>query len=258
MSITLYATETEATYENFIAVCPTCGHRNVYNRATDLKTFEAISFRVVVCEQPECHAEFNINNDRINPAHQGVLFDCCELMASKRYMQATLAISQAYEMLFSHGLRVEVLYRPFKREGTADLKNLGLVSDRLYGAIAKLTFEPMRRLFLDVAVRSPGLMSLADSEAWIDAIPTFGRGISEVKKARIDAVNDTPLRNLLAGLASVQVHKLRNRVVHKAGYRPTRQEVQACLDEANTIIHGLTSRLKLSGDANWYLNEHVR
>jgi hypothetical protein len=35
-----YSTNTEGTYENFIAVCLVCRHRNVFNRATDLCTFD--------------------------------------------------------------------------------------------------------------------------------------------------------------------------------------------------------------------------
>lgn len=35
----MMSAELDATYENVSAVCPQCGRRNIYNRATDLKDF---------------------------------------------------------------------------------------------------------------------------------------------------------------------------------------------------------------------------
>ena len=253
-----YANRTEATYENFIAFCPVCECRNVYNRASDVGTFEPIAFKTVVCQNPSCAAPFNINDDRINPAHQALLFDCHDLMRAKQYMQAILAVTELYEMLFSHGLRVNVLYRPFRRVDSDDLDELNRVAARLYDVVQPFTFEPMRRLFLALAIRPGAFGSLAESEAWLDSIPTNARNVPKVAIEQIEAVPNADLRVLLGDLASVQVHTLRNRVVHKDGYRPNRPEVEAALTEARRIIHGLTSLLKLFGDADWYLNEPGR
>ena len=253
-----YASQTEATYENFIAVCPVCEHRNVYNRASDLQTFEPIACKTVVCQRASCAASFNINSDRINPAHQALLFDCHDLLRAKQYMQAVLAITQAYEMLFSHGLRVEVLYRPFVQADSDDLDELNRVAARLYEIVQSFTFEAMRRLFLALAIRSAGFASLAESETWLGLVPTSARNVAKVAAEQIEAVPNADLRLLLVDLASVQIHTLRNRVVHKDGYRPNRQEVEVAFAEAKRIIHRLTSLLKLSGDADWYLNQPGR
>lgn len=249
-----YADETEATYENFDAVCPVCQARNVFNRASDLETFEPIAFRTVRCQSPQCAAHFNIGNDRINPAHQAVLFDCYEIVKAKRYMQAVLSITQAYEMLFSHSLRVEVLFRPYVRDQSDDHRRLNELERRLYQSVETFTFEPMRRLFLSLAVRPEGFSTLDQSEAWVGCIPSSSRGVVTVPVDHIEAVSDATLRALLAELAGVTVHRLRNSVIHKSGYRPKREEVDAAFTEAKRLIHGLTSALKLGGDAGWYLN----
>lgn len=149
----LYSTDTEGTYENFIAVCPVCGHRNVFNRASDFCTFEPIAFKTVTCQKSSCRDDFNINRDRINSAHQGLLFDCHDLLSAKQYMNAVLSITQAYEVFFRHYLRIELLYRPFAMGDSDDLPVLNLLAERLYESVQSFTFEPMCRLFLAHAVR---------------------------------------------------------------------------------------------------------
>jgi len=41
--------------------------------------------------------------------------------------------------------------------------------------------------------------------------------------------------------------------VHKQAYRPTREETEAALEEARSVLFPLTSRLGLYDDINWYL-----
>lgn len=253
-----YSTDTEGTYENFIAVCPVCGHRNVFNRASDLCTFEPIAFKTVTCQNPSCRDDFNINGDRINPAHQALLFDCHDLLSGKQYMHAVLSITQAYEVFFSHYLRIELLYRPSATKGSDDLPALNLLAERLYESVQSFTFEPMRRLFLALAVRPTRFRSLAKSEAWINTIPSSPRGIAKVPDEQIDAVGEPELKDRLRDLAAVQINGLRNRVVHKDAYRLTRDEAEAALSDAERVIHGLTSLLRLDGDAVWYLSQAGR
>jgi hypothetical protein len=253
-----YSTDTETTYENFIAVCPVCGHRNVFNRASDLCTFEPIAFKTVVCQNTPCRNKFNINGDLINPAHQALLFDCHDLLSAKQYMHAVLSITQAYEVFFSHYLRIELLYRPYAMEGSDDLPALNLLAEQLYESVQSFTFEPMRRLFLALAVQPMRFRSLAESEAWIKTILSSPRGVAKVSDEQIDALGEPQLRDRLRDLAAVQINGLRNRVVHKDAYRPTRDEAQAALNEAERVLHALTSLLRLDGDAVWYLSEAGR
>jgi ribosomal protein L32 len=39
MSDVPYATEKDASYENFMAKCPSCGYTNIFNRVTDLRSY---------------------------------------------------------------------------------------------------------------------------------------------------------------------------------------------------------------------------
>jgi hypothetical protein len=56
-----YATEKECTYENFIARCPLCGFRNIFNRVTDLQ--ECIIYSVI-SHNNGCHSRESGNPDK--------------------------------------------------------------------------------------------------------------------------------------------------------------------------------------------------
>src|SRR4051812_215302 len=86
----------ESTYENIYADCPHCGHQNIFNRASDLKTFAPIAGQDVACANSDCRRPFRIVSDRINPAHEALLFDCGDTLRLKQYMQCVLAVAQSY------------------------------------------------------------------------------------------------------------------------------------------------------------------
>ena len=54
MNNILYTKKKNPTYENFEAECPYCFHFNIYNRATDFKTFNPVSFKTVKCQNKDC------------------------------------------------------------------------------------------------------------------------------------------------------------------------------------------------------------
>ena len=117
-----YATEMKPSYENFVAVCPICDFRNIFSRVSDLKEREPIAFKQVACE--DCGKPFNINNDSINAAYEMLVYDCYDLMEEKHYSYCILNLAQAYEVFFSHYLRVELLYKPFSLRDDPDLVQL--------------------------------------------------------------------------------------------------------------------------------------
>lgn len=250
-----YAREKDATYENFIALCPHCGVKNVYNRASDLQTFEPIDFRTVTCLSTTCGRSFNVNGDSINPAHQMLLFDCYGFIQDKQYMQCVLSVAQACEVFFSHFLHVQLLYRAFAADNGHDVPRLNRLAEQLYDKIYRLTFEPMRRLFLKLVIEDVAPKSLDEAETVITNLPERPQ---EITKEAIEKVADDRLRELLLQLYSSSVNKLRNRVVHKHAYRPTATEATEAREEAGEILHRLTARLQLEGDANWYINQAGR
>jgi hypothetical protein len=169
-------------------------------------------------------------------------------------MHAVLSITQAYEVFFSHYLRVELLYRPFATEGSDDLPALNRLAERLYESVQSFTFEPMRRLFLTLALRPRRFLSLAEGKAWINTIPSSPRDVAKVPDEQIDAAREPELRDRLRDLAAVQINGLRTVLFN----RSMRDEAEAALSDAERVIHGLTSLLRLDGDAVWYLSEAGR
>jgi hypothetical protein len=252
-SLIPYSTNTEATFENFIAACPICGFRNIFNRASDFRTFEPMDFREVTCQ--ECSRPFNINGDAINAAYEMLLFDCRELIERKQYMRCVLNAAQAYEVFFNHFLYVQLVYRPFANDGSRDLARLNQLMSVLCKRVRNLSFRPMRDLTLHLIVHKVAPASLGAAEAEVARIPRRQIEILPLLREHIEAVDDDRLRLLLLRLSEAGANTLRNRVVHKDASRPTQEEAQAAYKEAREILFGLTGRLRLGHDITWYIRE---
>jgi hypothetical protein len=239
-----------ASYENFIAQCPWCSGENVFNRASDLMTFEAIAGRNVSCQFAECGKPFRIVGDSVNGPHEMLIFDCYELLERKHYMNCLLSLAQAYEVFFSLFFRVEFLYKPFGANPDHDIAQLNVVSEELQDRIKEHAFVKMRALFLRHIVSGATPKNLSDAAAAIAAFPDRP---GDPKDADIEGLNDPKLVQLLKALKATTIHTARNRVVHKQAYRPTRDEVTAALSESRSILLPLTSHLRLYDDINWYM-----
>jgi len=84
-----------SNYENFEAECPHCKEWSVFNRASDLHTFEHIARRDVNCFH--CHKPYRIMGDSINNLHEMLVHDCYELIERKHYMNCILILTQLTE-----------------------------------------------------------------------------------------------------------------------------------------------------------------
>ena len=89
------------SYENFGVECPWCHNEIIFNRASDLGTFQSIVGQTVVCLNSECRKSFWISNDSINTPHEMLIFDVKKLYKQKHYMNCILNLAQAYETFFS-------------------------------------------------------------------------------------------------------------------------------------------------------------
>lgn len=252
MSAIPVAENRRTSYENFVAECPWCRSENIFNRASDLKTFEPIDGREVSCQSADCGKPFRILGDSVNNPHEMFIFDCYELLERKHYMNAVLSLAQAYEMFFSLFFRVELLYKPFVADPDQDLSELNALAEALQNRTSDHTFRRMRALFLQHVVSPPTLRSLADAGAAVAALPD--RPV-DPKDTAIDNLGDSKLVHLLKGLKATTINTLRNRVVHKQAYRPRREEVEAALQEARSILFPLTSHLGLHDEINWYMRK---
>ncbi len=240
------------SYENFMAECPWCTKENIFNRASDLGTFEPIAGLDVLCQSENCRKAFRIVGDSVNCAHEMLIFDCYELLERKHYMNCILSLAQAYEVFFSLFLRVQLLHKPFATDPNQDLADLNRLSEALQEKIKDHTFVPMRALFLQHIVAHCSPKNLIEAEVVIAALPDHP---GEPKDTAIQGLNDAKLDPLLKALKSTSIHTLRNRAVHKHAYRPTRDEVEAALEETRSILFPLTSHLQLYYDINWYMRK---
>lgn len=236
-------------YENVVVDCPLCNDELVFNRATDLATFEPISGIDVLCY--ECGKGFWINGDSVNERHEAVIFDCHDLLRTKRYMNCILNVCQAYEMFFSLYLRVNLLYRPFATDyhmGRASTEKLNIRFRELAEETEKIAFAKMRDIFLALFVRGHRPTSLEEAKAHIDSLRTH----SCPKDDDLTVEGDKKMSELLLRMKRTKINRMRNNVVHKNGYRPDRSEAELALKEARSVLFPLTSLLDLRDDVNWY------
>lgn len=246
------ATKKYASYENFVAGCPWCGKESIFNRASDLCTFELISGRDVSCLNGNCGKRFRIVGDSANNRHEMLIFDCYELIERKHYMNCILSLTQAYEVFFSLYFRVELLYKPFCADRNQAAVDLNRISKELYDKVKCHPFARMRALFLYYMMNPTPPKTLLEAGRVITALPKVP---GETDDLVIDSLGDTKLIPLLKALNATSIHTLRNSIVHKQAYRPTRDEVDAALTEARSILFPLTSHLQLYDDINWYVKK---
>ena len=246
-----YATEKEYTYENFIARCPLCGFRNIFNRVTDLQDTEPIGFREVVCLNDQCKHRFNINGDLVSPAFRMLVFDCYPLKEEKKYSYCILNLAQAYEVFFSLYLRVEFLFRPFRQDPDQQLNELNVLLLKFYEKIKAHSYMNLRNIFVNSVRLTCKPSSLDEAEKFISDLAKLTDTPSDVD---IASLPDSRLSQLLQMLKQSNVNELRNQVVHKNAYRPSLDEVEAAIEETRGILFPLARYLNIDyDDISWYI-----
>ena len=255
MNDLLYATKKETSYENFIAWCPYCEFRNIFNRVSDLKTVEAVGFMKVKCLNEVCGKEFNINGDSINPAFQMLVFDCYDLKQDKRYSYCILNLAQSFEVFFSLYLRVELLYKPFCNELKREIDSLNCMNELnklLYKKIKNYAFIKLRDIFLNRVIVNRPVKSLDEAEEIINTLDFLTTAPSN---SEIENIPNAQLSKLLINLKNIKVFELRNKVVHKSAYRPSIEEVEASIEETRNTLFPLAHSLGIqTDDINWYMS----
>ena len=241
---------TRHSYENVTTVCPICARECVLNRCSDLNTFKPILGREVSCPHAQCRRRFWITGDGVNNAFETLIFDCYELLAQKHYMNCVLSAAQAYEMFFALFFRVELAYRPYAAEQRHQLDALNGILRRLLEETRRHTFPVMRCLFLRHFVDGRAPKSLAAAE---DMAANLGRPPGELpEESEIGRLDDAELARHLLRVRSTPIVALRNKVVHKEGYRPSASKAEACIEEARQTLPPLARRLDLRDDVNHY------
>jgi hypothetical protein len=110
----------------------------------------------------------------------------------------------------------------------------------------------MRKVFLRLVVNGKNPRDVAEAGAFIDAIP--GEAKLAVPRSAVEAIADNRIRSLLLGMLDANINSLRNKVVHKDAYRPTREESWSAYEQATETLFGLTAALRIRGGAEFYIN----
>jgi hypothetical protein len=258
----LYATQKETNYENFEATCPYCDHLNIYNRVSDLADTTPIAFRTVSCQNEQCSKQFNINGDSINSAYEMLILDCDKLMSIKRYSLCIISLAQAYEAFFNQYLQVELLFKPFAKsihQYGFNRDNLNRLSELLYENTKSFAYMKMRNVFLNMIIINRSFSSILEAEITIRDLKSSSNNLltKEPKDALIATINNNDILHHVRTIANSKISTLRNQVVHKNIYRPTRQEVELAITEARNTIFPLGIALEINfNDINWYISRY--
>jgi hypothetical protein len=250
MSQVPYAQKKRTSYENFVAECPWCGTESIFNRASDLKDVSPIGFRTVLCLSEGCGKPFKINGDSVNSVHMMLVFDCYDLLQGKHYMNCILTLAQAHEVFFALFLRVELLYKPFAADPDRNIDQFNRLAELLAEKTSHHAFGSMRALFLRHLVSGTSPKVLAEAGAAIAALEDRPKPLAD---AELESLPDKALVALLLAVNRTTIIRLRNQVVHKHAYRPTRNEAETALEESRSVLFPLTQRLHLYHNINWYI-----
>lgn len=231
------------TYENFEVECPECKYWNIYNRATDLQSFDLIAGREVTCLNEKCKQVFWIGGDLVCPKWKLILLENHELKSKKLYSNCVLNACKAFEMYFAHYLRVTLVYDLIKEDDDIETEKLNELLKLLYERTRKMTFHKMRSIFMNFVLKEIRPKKFSESEKLINEISDHSNKkpkVSEIKKSK-----NQKLADLLIRLGKTEINILRNNVVHKNGYRPTLMEIEEADNEAANILFGLNRIQKL-------------
>ncbi len=240
----LEAIDTSPNFENFIAKCPHCGFRNIYNRVSDLQDTHPISYREVICLKPECRNPFYINGDIAAPVYQMIIFDCHNLLKQKRYIYCILNLTQACEIFFSLYARIQLIYRHYsaKEHNICKMNELLILFNQ---KVKTYTFAKLRNLFINLVMLENMSGDLNESEDMLNTISEF---TVEPSNRIIAQVEDHKIRDLLQRLKSSEINILRNKVIHKYAYRPSKEETECLFKETKKILYSLTALLNIKTD----------
>lgn len=227
-------------YENFKALCPYCNHWNIFNRVSDLKTVEPIWTKNVTCQF--CNKEFHIGYDQVGTNYNKLIFQCPELIKQKEYMTTIIILCIAYEMFFQ-----TVLYHYLVDRFS--LQDKKILTELLDNSIAKFTFNKLYNEFIKIVifVNNKKNISVACAKCYIENID--GNSVKDLK-TKLQLIKNKELKKSLLILFDLNnkqksINYIRNKVVHKNGYRPTKEEVEKEYKIGRELILKLETQLIL-------------
>ncbi len=221
-----------STHENVYVTCPKCRRPLTFNRVSDLEPDRPIAGRDVTCLHPDCRAEFWIGMDVINPPYDLLVTEGIQLMREKRYGACVAKLATALESMLGLYLRVELIYRPAAKSfvSTDDLNS---ALNELRRKTGRLGYVRLRNIAIRHAFR-------------LGAVPKFTSVVENIRKLdtrvgcpkddELHAVKPRELSEFLLLLKSIEVYKVRNKVVHQTSHRPPRHEAEEALEQVRELM----------------------
>jgi hypothetical protein len=234
----------KADYETITVDCDHCHDTNLFSRISDIGEVGPYSGRYVNCLA--CREPFWITMDTASPAYEQFIHDADQHFGNKRYMLAVASLTQAWEIFLSTFADSTLLFRPFFAQDPVerDVSVLNRVQLQLHHAVRRFSFYDLRNLLFNIVSSGLAPSGLDQTEALIPRIEEE-RWDQEPRADALNAVAGHELRDLLIALRNVTVGTLRNRVVHQHAYRPTRQEVNVCLEQEVVLLYKLEQALNV-------------
>jgi len=169
-------------------------------------------------------------------------------------MYCILNLSIAYEMFFSLFLRVELLYKPFaidrNPKQSEKLDRMNILSRKLDRKTRGWGFDLMRKIFLSEVTGRHSVPDLDKSEDRIASLKP-----EDTPNYVIESSSDARMMPLLIRVKRTNINVIRNSVVHKHGFRPSRVETKKYFDETKAILFNLTHHLDLHDDLNYWIGK---
>jgi hypothetical protein len=233
-------------YETVTAVCDSCGAECTFHRLDDLRENMPIAGKMVRCTS--CGAEFWIKGDRVSSPYQFLFDDARRHFEAKQYIPAVATLGTAWEAFFRACAVSTFVYRPFfASEHLRFAEKLNRLSEALRTEIRKFTFFPLRNLVINIAVRGIRPVDTNTAESEIARIRSEKWG-DNPPAAAIAAAPTLRLREAAEGLLGLTVGELRNRVVHSGSFRPSRDQVEPCVESELSVLYRVKHRL---GVGDW-------
>lgn len=204
----------KADYENIYVECPV-GHFNTYNRVTDLKTTEPIQSRQgLVCEHENCEAVFDISGDRVvRIKYRWFLSIKDTVFREKKYRDCIWAICQGAESFFYQAiLNKEIDRNPLYRNPDGSINMNSSNQARKDYRVGKKKLKPIKQAtYGDL---KDHFIRLYKKDCLHNEYDTARKLKEDKRQWAFDTINRS------------DIGTMRNNVVHKYAYRPTRSEVE--------------------------------
>lgn len=248
----------EANYENIYVDCPYCYKELIFNRISDLKSIMPITRKELKCQNKDCGRVFIVFGDRVTSSrYRWFLDDLDSLKNQKKYGLYVIALCQACEMFMhqaiinklidanpiyrdedgyfkftyntkktENGVDEIGIYEKFCNKKECEITNNGLDRHKKY---MELTFFGLMELFLYVFKNAKN-----------NKLPT----LKKMKK-------DKRLESF-SMFENTDIHQIRNKVIHKNGYRPSLNDIEK-YDKLISSIYWLSTYLDVH-DSLYFLN----